>query len=80
MHTLIVDNQSDNLPALVHACRRNQLTYDIVDSLSTHIETGGQDYDLIILSGGWWYEDPTQQEMRYGKEIEYIRQTHKHPY
>ncbi len=73
MHVLIIDNQSDNLPELVHACRRNQLTYDVVNSLSTHIEANSRNYDLIILSGGLWYKDPTQQGLHYGEEIEYIR-------
>lgn len=72
MNILIVNNDTDSLDALLAMC-------SYADNTITHIHHSElHDYDvtlfeLIVLSGGWWYDDPVELLEKYAAEIELIR-------
>lgn len=71
---LLVNNDSDTWQELIDiamACvdqvitaHCSQLTTDSADGC-----------DIVILSGGWWYDDPTEHLQTYSSELEFIRQS-----
>ncbi len=71
MKALIVDNKTDDLIDVAKFCQRRNISYvitvpDNIDKLAATT------FDLVILSGGIWYDDPTQQEFHYRSELEFI--------
>lgn len=72
MHILLVDNDTeswDKLLAMASASG-NTLTSLNHRELTTHDTSA---YDLIVLSGGWWYDDFDELRQVYAGELELIR-------
>lgn len=74
MNILLVNNDTDSLDALLAMCSG-------VDNRITqvhHSELHNYDvapFELIVLSGGWWYDDPIELLEKYAAEIELIRRS-----
>lgn len=72
MKILLVDNDTDSYDALFAMC-----AYDGNDVAQLHHsklhDYNVEEFDLIVLSGGWWYDDPTELLEKYAAEIELIR-------
>lgn len=71
MQALIIDNDTDDLVSVESFCRRRNIEYSISNPNILDKQLA-KDFDIVILSGGIWYEDPTQQELHYRQELEYI--------
>lgn len=71
MHLLIIDNHTDDLGSLERFCDKNNFTYDVTQSISTPADV--EKYRLIILSGGMWYDDPTQLQAHYEAELKLMQ-------
>lgn len=71
MNILVIDNKPDDIDRIIDFCKRQKHFYDLVGPADLKSKAGAN-YDLIILSGGLWYKDPTQQQLHYGNELELI--------
>lgn len=74
MKVLLINNDSDTWSKLVTVVRATG--YDV--TTSHHSDIGSIDigaYDLAILSGGWWYDDPIELLKEYAEELHFIRTT-----
>ena len=72
MKVLLVNNDSDTWSKLELVVRA--VGYDVTPihhSSIGAIEPHG--YDLAILSGGWWYDDPVELLREYAEELHLIR-------
>ena len=72
MRILLIDNDTDSWDKL-HAMASSP--QNIVTSIN-HRELDGHDttqYDLIVLSGGWWYDDFDELRHVYASELALIR-------
>ncbi len=72
MNILLVNNDTDSWEKLVATCSgpANQVTPAHHSQLATYdIST----YDLVVLSGGWWYDDYNELVANYSDEIKLIR-------
>ncbi len=72
MHILLIDNDTDSWDKL-HAMVSSP--QNIVTSIN-HRELDSHDttpYDLIVLSGGWWYDDFDELRRVYASELALIR-------
>ncbi len=74
MKLLLVDNDSDTLLELRALC--DTLDYDVVTvhcgALQDH---RAADYDLVVLSGGYWYDDELQHLENYTDELTLLQET-----
>lgn len=71
MHILIIDNKSDELSRVIRLCSHLNYSYDLVEPVDvSNIQV--KQYDLAILTGGIWYDDPTQQREHYDNELQLI--------
>lgn len=74
MKVLLVNNDSDTWSKLETVVR--EAGYEVTPI--HHSALGAIDprgYDLAILSGGWWYDDPVQLLKEYAEELQFIRTT-----
>lgn len=71
MNVLIVNNDSDTWSELQDLCRRCGWNITPVHH-SELLVTALEGYDLIVLSGGWWYDDEVQLLQEYAAEIQLI--------
>lgn len=72
MKVLLVNNDSDTWGKLETVIRAtNYAVTPIHHSEIINIEPS--DYDVAILSGGWWYDDPVQLLNEYAAEIQLIK-------
>ncbi|MGB4762310.1 MAG: gamma-glutamyl-gamma-aminobutyrate hydrolase family protein [Candidatus Saccharimonas sp.] len=72
MRILLVDNDTDSWDKLLAMVSTpgNEVTTLNHRELHTHDTTG---YDLIVLSGGWWYDDFDELRQIYAGELQLIR-------
>ena len=72
MKLLLIDNDSDTLIELRALC--DSLDYDVstvhCSQLAAH---DAANYDLIVLSGGFWYDDELQHIAAYADELQLIQ-------
>ena len=72
MKILLVDNASDTFTELQQVVSAAGHTVTSI----THKEIplySAEDYDVAVLSGGWWYDDETELLVQYAEELEFIR-------
>ncbi|MGB4767638.1 MAG: gamma-glutamyl-gamma-aminobutyrate hydrolase family protein [Candidatus Saccharimonas sp.] len=72
MRILLIDNDTDSWEKLLAMV---STTGNIVTPLN-HRELAAHDtsaYDLIVLSGGWWYDDFEELRQVYASELDLIR-------
>lgn len=72
MRILLIDNDTDSWEKLLAMV---STTGNIVTPLN-HRELTGHNtsaYDLIVLSGGWWYDDFEELRQVYASELDLIR-------
>lgn len=74
MHILLVSNDPSNWEEIV------TMVESVADQVTQvhHSELLGVDttqFDLVVLSGGWWYDDPVELLERYAAELELIRKS-----
>lgn len=74
MKILIVDNDTDTLLEMQQLCLRNghEITTIHCNEISLAF---AQSHDMVLLTGGYWYDDPLQHLQTYQKEIAFIRET-----
>ncbi len=72
MKVLLIDNDSDTIAELSELCRRCGCEV-VVASCHDLDSTDALDFDLIVLSGGYWYDDDAAQHRAYDPELELIR-------
>lgn len=68
----IIDNGTDCLSELQYLCQESNYDFDVIapQSAATVVTSGR--YDIAILTGGFWYEDPSEWYRHYGRELESI--------
>lgn len=71
MNILLVNNDSDTWQELQDLCRQcdwnvTPIQHDQISSVTP------SDFDLAILSGGWWYDDEVELLQAYAQEINLI--------
>ncbi len=71
---LIIDNNTDDIESIYRACKHRGYKYETLNSLRVK-DKNLESFDLIILTGGEWYQDPTQQAQHYTDEIDFITQS-----
>lgn len=73
MRIAVIDNGTDCLPKISKLCNISGHSFDVlpIDQLS---EVDLYPYDLTVLTGGLWFDDPTIHELHYGKELGLIAQ------
>lgn len=74
MNILLVNNDSDTWQELYDTAVA--AGYNVTPI--RHSAIGAIDpraYDLAILSGGWWYDDPTKLLDEYAEELQFIKST-----
>lgn len=72
MKLLLVDNDSDTLIELRQLC--DQLGFDVVTVHCSQLATQQlSDFGLVVLSGGYWYDDELKHLETYAAELELIR-------
>lgn len=71
MRIQLVNNKTDDLQLLINFCKHKNHSYKLVEPAEIANEKDAE-YDLIILSGGLWYDDPTQQQAHYEEELKLI--------
>lgn len=72
MKVLLVDNKSSTFAELQETVAASGHSVTSI----THKEIPlypAEDYDVAILSGGWWYDDETELLAQYAEELEFIR-------
>lgn len=72
MKVAIVDNGTNCLPQLMNLCAINDFSTEVlpVHALQNHRDFSR--FDLILLSGGIWYEETSKLKKHYGEEIALI--------
>lgn len=68
---LIVDNGTDDIVSVQSACKRLGYDYETV-GMHQEMHNDSLAFDFVILTGGKWYDDPTQQGQHYQSELELI--------
>lgn len=71
MRVLIINNQSDDIYSLLKLCKHYSMAYDVVEPIQLDRVQVNM-YDLAILSGGLWFDDPSQHHIHYSAEISFI--------
>jgi GMP synthase-like glutamine amidotransferase len=69
---LIVDNDSDTLQELIRTAEAAGFKTTVIHCRQLAIDSA-VGHDIIILSGGWWYDDEIQHLEVYKAELELIR-------
>lgn len=74
MKLLLINNDSDSWDELQSLCAR--VTDDVTAIHHSDIRAHAtDDFDLIVLSGGWWYDDPKELLTQYADELQLIQST-----
>lgn len=68
----IIDNGTDCLPQLEHLCQESSYDFDVVTPQSASTVMASGRYDIAVLTGGLWYDDPGGWYRHYGQELESI--------
>ncbi|MEX0668430.1 MAG: gamma-glutamyl-gamma-aminobutyrate hydrolase family protein [Candidatus Saccharimonadales bacterium] len=71
---LIIDNKTDDIKSIYTACKHFGYEYKTVSAQqvrSINLEI----FDIILLTGGIWYDDPAQQAQHYADELNLITKT-----
>jgi GMP synthase (glutamine-hydrolysing) len=71
MRIAVIDNGTDILFELLYVLRKCGYATHTVHAKDIR-QQELSDYHLVLLSGGLWYDDPTQQQAHYGNELEFI--------
>lgn len=74
METLVVNNDTDTWEELLALADRCGLALTPVHCRSVTAEQANN-HDLVILSGGYWYDDESQHLETYRQELDLIRRT-----
>lgn len=74
MKVLLVNNDSDTWDKLVRVAEAADYTVTAIHH-SDIGTTNVHDYDLAILSGGWWYDDEVELLQTYAEELQFIKST-----
>ncbi len=72
MNILLVNNDSDTWFKLQTVVRATGHSVTPIRHTEIATITPG-DFDIAILSGGWWYDDPVRLLQEYAQELELIR-------
>jgi len=72
MKVLLVNNDSDTFDELQDLCIRSGYDVNVVHCTAIPLQSISK-YDLAVLSGGYWYDDPYQHLETYKLELELIR-------
>ncbi len=74
MRLLLVDNDTDTRQELYDICVR--CGYDVTPLHCLEVTAAmAKKYDVIVLSGGYWYDDAENHLQTYARELELIRTT-----
>lgn len=68
---LIIDNKTDDIQSVYRACSRLGYEYEAISAHQIQDKIP-EVFDAILLTGGEWYDDPTQQAQHYADELEFI--------
>ena len=68
MNIAIIDNQTDCLPQIENMCQNIGADTAILHPENISLLNPLQ-FDLVILTGGIWYENESQQYAHYGREL-----------
>lgn len=72
MNVLLVNNDSDTWDELLDVARTaGHVVTPVHCRAIGAIDPRG--YDAAVLSGGWWYDDPSELLQQYAEELEFIR-------
>ncbi len=71
---LLVNNDSDTWEQLVGTSQACGFDVDTLHCLEVTADSG-DGYDIVILSGGWWYNEAARHTEVYKGELELIRKT-----
>lgn len=74
MHVLLVNNDSDSWDQLQRIVMAAGWKCSTVHNTKVGM-INELEYDLVILSGGWWYDDPVKLLERYAAELAFIATT-----
>lgn len=72
MKLSIVDNGTDCLPELKRLCKESNYDFDVIAPQSASSALTSEQYDVAVLTGGIWYDDPEEWYQHYGQELELI--------
>lgn len=78
MHALIINNHTDDFDSINLLCQKSHITYDALPA--EVINNNGKllnPYELVILSGGLWYDSSDYFHQHYQEELNFIRNTKK---
>lgn len=78
MHALIINNHTDDFDSIDLLCQKSHITYDALPAEA--VSNNGKllkPYDLVILSGGLWYDNSDELHQHYQEELNLIRSTKK---
>ena len=73
-NVLLINNDSDTWEQLVDTSRACGFKVDSLHCLEVNADSG-DGYDIVILSGGWWYNQAAKHTEVYKGELELIRKT-----
>lgn len=71
MKALVVNNDSDTWLELCDAVRHVGFQTMPIHHSNIH-KVDPKKFDLIVLSGGWWYDDPVELLRNYAEELRVI--------
>lgn len=71
---LLINNDSDTWQELQDACRDAGYEFATLHCKAVKADSA-TGFDVVILSGGWWYDDEIQHLETYDGEMELIRHT-----
>lgn len=72
MKVAIIDNGTDCLPQLINLCSINNFSQEILPAHALRNKRDFSDFDLILLSGGIWYDEISNLHKHYGEELKLI--------
>lgn len=74
MKALVVNNDSDTWQALCDTVRQAGFQIATVHHSDIH-KVDMSEFDLVVLSGGWWNDDASELLSNYGEELRVIRES-----
>ena len=75
MKVAIVDNGTDCLPQLMNLCSIHNFSQEVLPAHALRKHHDFSHFDLILLSGGIWYDEATALQEHYGEEVKLIAQS-----
>ena len=73
----IIDNGTDCLEELLDVCAASEYEFEVVAPRHIDRVMGADEYDVAVLTGGYWYENPDEWQQHYSRELTAIKTTHK---